>query len=268
MRRSLSLWIGIVAGVALGPIPPGAAGELEFRYQAGDRLEVQAVAEQQAWRILAAEDGPRAVVAAVVADRLILEDFPLPFGVSPGPGPNPRPDPQPDPDPQPEPRPDGPRHLLWIEETSARTPGEAAAVTDHEIREALAAAGWSLRVADVDVIDEQGKTPSELAPFIAAARERGLPRLFVRDAAGAEVYAGRAPTDTQSFRRLLTALGLSAPWKSLPPRAPSQPDSGTEAAPVGAATPPSTGAGPDCQRGRCPVPTSPPPSYSRRWFRR
>jgi len=134
----------------------------------------------------------------------------IPLSPTPPVPPTPEPTPPKPEPPAPVPVPPGPGalELLWIEETAARTPQQARAITDRAIREALANAGWSLRVVDQDITDETGKTPPELAPAITAAKQAGLPYLVVRSRDGAEVYAGKAPPDLTAFQTLLKRLGL------------------------------------------------------------
>lgn len=177
-----------------------AAGDLAFSISGGQSLTVRAKAEQQEWRLF----GKTALVAAVVDGKLIVREFVLPFDSSPQP--DPTPEPQPDPDPQPQPQP-GPKTVLWIEESADRTPGRATAVIDAAIRAAIQKAGWSLRIVDVDVVDENGRTPPDLAPYISSAKAAGLPRVFIlRD--GMEIFSGIAPPDAPSFRTLLSRFGL------------------------------------------------------------
>jgi len=182
----------IVCGVA-------SAAELPLRVQGGATLTISAVADKQAWQVV----GDHVVLAAVVKDQLLLKVFDLPFSDPPQPGPTP-------------PQPGGPLQLFWIEETSRRTAGQASAIMDAEVRKALAAAKWTMRVADVDIVDETGAAPADLQPYIQDARIKGLPRLYVVDAAGAEVYAGDAPANVQAFRDVLTKIGLPTTWKILP----------------------------------------------------
>ncbi len=157
--------------------------------------------------------------------------------------------PKPEP-PPPVPVPPGPGalELLWIEETAARTPEQAKALTDRALREALAAAGWSLRVVDQDITDETGQTPPELAPLIAAAKQAGLPYLVVRSRDGAEVYAGKAPTDLATFQSLLQRLGLRLNDQNT--QTPSATQQATEQA-----TEQTTSAGETdaCPTGQCPT---------------
>jgi hypothetical protein len=154
--------------------------------------------------------------------------------------------PKPEP-PPPVPVPPGPGVLdiLWIEETAARTPEQARALTDRAIRDALAAAGWSLRVVDQDITDETGKTPPDLAPAIAAAKQAGLPYLIVRARNGAEVYAGKAPPDLTAFQALLQRLGLRIN-DQVDPRQDHATEQATEQTP-------SQGEKDSCPTGQCPT---------------
>lgn len=133
------------------------------------------------------------------------------FTIEPHDAPDPGPQPGPEPTPPPPDPIRGPLTLLWVEETEARTPAQARALTDPTIREALVAAGWTLRVVDQDVTDENGRTPPELAAAIQQARQSGLPYLIAWNAARAEVFAGKAPADKAQFLELLGRLGLKVP---------------------------------------------------------
>lgn len=160
--------------------------------------------------------------------------------------PQPGPEPEPEPEPEPQPNPQGPLSLIWIEETADRTPEQAQAITDTAIRDAIREAGWSIRVADVDVVDEHGDPPSDLQPYIEAAKRAGTPRLFAVDSVGAEVFAGKAPDDIAAFKAILRQLGLIAGVQQPQnlPKAPV-PDDDPEPEPVGAAA--------TCPDGNCPV---------------
>lgn len=80
--------------------------------------------------VLAAQGNP----PAIAVYRISAFDEP---GPGPGPEPNPQPDPSPNPNPNPQPIPHGPISLIWIEESSERTPEQAKAITDQAIRDAL-----------------------------------------------------------------------------------------------------------------------------------
>jgi hypothetical protein len=245
-------WIVLLLAVAMAPL--ATAGDLEFQATGGEQLTVKARADQQKWVVL----NERILVAAVVDGRLVVEDFNWPPGPQPIP-PNPEPGPQPQPQPVP-----GPKTVLWIEESSARTPSQAAAVVDKAIRDALAAARWTLRVVDVDVVDETGKPPADLAGYLDAARQAGVPRVFILQD-GRELYAGAAPSSVSSFLDLLRRYGLpvggpaeqteqsGAPAGSRQEASPEN-ENATEheeqTQPMSA-----------CPTGQCPVPTAP----VRRW---
>lgn len=174
----------------------------------------------------------------------------------PDPQPNPGPQPNPKPEPNPPPEPAGPLALLWIEESQARTPGHARALTDRTIREALASAGWSLRIVDQDVTDENGKTPPELAPAIAQAKQAGLPYLIAKNQAGAEIFSGKAPVDETAFAALLRKLGLNLQTEPASPTHGQSKSDPTQ-------NQPKTGAS-DCPTGQCPTPSG--ATYQPRFF--
>lgn len=122
------------------------------------------------------------------------------------PQPPPTPPDPPRPDPQP-PQPQPPLQLIWVEESTERTPAQAAAQNDREIRAALAAAGWTLRVVDKDIVNEHGRTPPDLKPLIEQAKQLGLPRLMIVDKNG-RVWHYPAPADRTAFITQLERLGL------------------------------------------------------------
>ena len=226
------------------------AGELAYHFEGGSELKVRAVAEQQAWKVYDRGQDQLIVVAAVVNGKLVVEEFNAPFTPEPNPQPNPKPDPQPNPQP-------GPKTVLWIEETSDRTPSQAAAVIDAQIRAALQAAKWSLRVVDKDVVDETGKPPADLARYIESAKAAGLPRVFILQN-GRELFAGAAPPDRSSFASLLSKFGLVVGDSERDAEAP-RPGQQEEKKPENANSQSA------CETGSCPVQTV--PTYRWRFLR-
>jgi len=123
--------------------------------------------------------------------------------------------PEPPPGPEPPPPP-GEIFAVLIEETAERlrlTEGQRAAVTSSEAHALMKARGYQYRVVDIDVVDADGKTPRELAPFILLARNHqaelsqiveiqkppagrpvptanlsALPRLIIANSKGAVLY--------------------------------------------------------------------------------
>lgn len=231
MIRLLIAW-----GLAVGLTGSASAGELGFELSGGDHLAVRVDgAEKQTWKVFDRSGQPEIIVAALIGERLIVEEFSWPFGPSP----------KPEPEPQPIP---GPKVVLWIEESADRSPGQAAAIVNKEIRQAIQVAGWQLRIVDDDVVDETGESPGDLAAYITAARAAGLPRVFILQD-GKELYAGAAPPDASSFAALLSRFGLVVgPTKEAGPPSPGvQPQPNREQS---------------CPTGQCP-PT--PQPTTRRW---
>lgn len=209
--------------------------------------------------ILVQEKDGRLLIVAGAGTPPEIGIFYLTEGQAPEPQPQPEPNPGPGPQPQPEPQPQprGPYTLIWIEETAARTAEQARALSDSAIREALRKVGWNLRVADKDVVDEHGNPPTELRMYIDIAKQAGLPRLFVIDSLGTEVFAGAAPHNVEEFRSLLKRLGLSLAGEEPPSTKKPAQSPNTDAADAPGDTGQTTAAG-SCPGGFChPTQTSP-----------
>lgn len=239
----------LASALALCVAIPAYAGELSYQATGGPSLVVSVKdANQQVWRIQS--DGS-ILVAAVVEGQLILEEFQ--WRLSPGPKPEPEPEPQPEPEPEP-PVPDAPKTVIWIEESASRTPSQAAAIIDKQIRQAIEKSGWRLRIVDKDIVDENGKPPVELAPYLDSAKSAGLPRLFIL-ADGKELFAGAVPEDTAGFVSLLRKFGLRVdPGNAQPESSSVEKQSTTKKEQ-------STTAAATCEDGKCYTPTS----TVRRW---
>jgi len=196
LRSVLPAWLLLIAEAAVG----GPFVEQQnFPVPLADGTAGTAMA-------LASDQGQVLIVAAPTTPPTISLYLVMP--ASPQPQPNPNPNPNPQPDPQPKPTPVGPLRLIWIEETSERTPEHAALIADKELRDLLYKAGWLLRIADADVVDENGKPPTDLANYLAEAKKLGLPRLFIVDKNGVEVYNGAVPATKEAFLQLLKQFGL------------------------------------------------------------
>jgi len=230
----------LLLGLGLGAT--SAEPVLEYEFRGGDRLTVSvAGADQQLWKVLLVGGEHKILAAAVKDGRLVLEEFSWDGGPRPRPDPDPRPEPEPGPQPAP-----GPKTLIWIEETGQRTPQQAAALTDRKLRDVLASSGWKLRVADVDVVDENGNPPADLAPYLDQARRAELPRLVILED-GRELYTGKAPPDLASFVALLRRYGL--PW----PADGKDASAGRRADAPGPTSPAAEGASGNCPGGDCPA---------------
>lgn len=246
MRNRILHVLLLLGALAAGPL---SAEELRLRVEGGDQLSVHAVAQQQQW----ITHGEKIWVAAVANGKLVVQEVSLRVSPQPGPGPQPEPEPGPQPGPQPGP---APKTVIWIEESGQRTPQQAAALTDRKLRETIASSGWMLRVADVDVVDESGRPPSDLAPYLERARQAGLPWLVILED-GRELYTGKAPPDLSAFVALLRRYGL--------PIGGVVKDEG----PAAAAVPPADDAPPKTDQqaspGNCPTGQCPTQVPVRRW---
>lgn len=202
LRSILIAWLLLIAEAAMG----GPFVEQQnFPVPLADGTAGTAMA-------LASDQGQVLIVAApttppTISLYLVTPASPHPQP-QPQPNPNPNPNPNPQPEPQPKPTPVGPLSLIWIEETSERTPEHAILIADKELRDLLYKAGWLLRIADVDVVDENGKPPADLFNYLAEAKKLGLPRLFIVDKNGVEVYNGAVPATKEAFLQLLKQFGL------------------------------------------------------------
>lgn len=80
-------------------------------------------------------------------------------------------------------------------------------MTDKALVEYIRSKGWKVRIADKDVKDANGKTPSDLAPYIARATSKTLPYLFVVDQDGTIRTECVVPETSGAMLDLLKKLG-------------------------------------------------------------
>lgn len=205
MRRLLLTFCFSLFPLSLLAAPPKIANNVGFvvPLDSGEQGSALVITQQPDKQLL--------IIASPGSPPLLglFDIIPTKLDPIPNPDPNPNPNPNPDPNPNPNPIPSGPYSLLWIEESAERDANRAAAIINADIRLALRDAGWTLRIIDKDITDENGKTPTELAPYIDAAKKDGLPRLFILDKAGVEVYVGAAPKNVDDFKTILKKFGLS-----------------------------------------------------------
>lgn len=118
--------------------------------------------------------------------------------------------PTPTPTPTPPPTPDAllPGEKVWgfvlVEETAEAQAGRGKLVASKPVWDFLRSAGWKWRIVDDDARDEAGATPAWLKPYLAEARDRGVPRMWVVVAAsGRVVWSGTPPESPEEFLKLL-----------------------------------------------------------------
>jgi len=105
-----------------------------------------------------------------------------------------------------------PPKALWgivIHESSEPSPEKAIVLSSKRIREALEGR-W--KIADKDVLDQYGKIPADLKPWIEKAKS--LPYLFLVDETGKVRYEGPLPLDVDEVLRLIELRGKSCSTKS------------------------------------------------------
>jgi len=126
---------------------------------------------------------------------------PDPFPPDPNP-PNPKPDPVP-----PEPEKPAKAWLVVIEETADAAKDRGRYFRDKGITDYLKSKGWKPRIFDKDVVDPTGKTPADLAPWLALVKSQKLPWFFIVDQTGLIRDKGELPSDPADLLARLKKIG-------------------------------------------------------------
>lgn len=112
-----------------------------------------------------------AVAFAFCLTALALMGLSLNLGCNP-----PRPHPQPNPSPKPEPAPEPPEAAVSVVILyDAKDAADLAAYADPALDDYCASHGQQLRLHATDVVDEKGKTPAYLTPYLTHATGKRLP---------------------------------------------------------------------------------------------
>lgn len=112
--------------------------------------------------------------------------------------------------PAPTPVPVGPKRLwlVVIEETSQAAENRGAFFASKALADKIKASGHKFRTADKDVKDENGRTPSDLVPYLNEASGKALPRLYLVDQATGDVhYKDKLPSSPNELVEILTKIG-------------------------------------------------------------
>jgi hypothetical protein len=123
-----------------------------------------------------------------------------PVPVPPGPTPNP---PTPPPAPVVDAKVWG---IVWVEETEEAKTSRGRLVSSPEFFDFFKTSGWKRKIVDQNVVDEAGQTPAALKPYIARAKEKGMPWLMVvgeKDGKGVVIAEQRPPDDPKEVVALL-----------------------------------------------------------------
>lgn len=96
--------------------------------------------------------------------------------------------------------------VVVVYESETPFPGLGPLRTDKAFHDALKAKGHVWRMVDKDAVGEDGNPPADVAPLLADAKGRPLPRLYLIDLGTRKtVYAGDLP-DVAASLDPLTAL--------------------------------------------------------------
>lgn len=114
--------------------------------------------------------------------------------------------------PPPTPVPVGPKKLwvVVIEETAQSSANRGSYFVYKPLAEKMVSSGHKWKVADKDVKDANGSTPTDLAPYINEAKASGkpLPRLYLVDQVTGDVfYKDTLPATPQALVEILTKIG-------------------------------------------------------------
>lgn len=137
---------------------------------------------------------------------------PAPAPPEPQPKPEPKPAPKPEPPPQPKPQPSPtPASVgkLWVVvvETPAGAPARGQLFSDPALTAYMKIKGNHFRIIDQNVRDASGKTPADVAPYLALAAGKTLPQAFVVDPGGHLLYSGTLPQTADALVALLKKVG-------------------------------------------------------------
>jgi hypothetical protein len=113
--------------------------------------------------------------------------------------------PQPSPSPTPQPA----AQTIWItvvEETSQRTPQQAAVINSKAVADLIQARGHYWRAIDQNARNEQGQAPADLAAYVQRSAGR-LPYVILTDSAGKILFEGPLPATEQAMLDLVKKYG-------------------------------------------------------------
>lgn len=215
MRLLSALVLFLSAAVAVGEpvsVPDGQPADLKVVVPKGASV-VWRYYPPPTWKaadlppgraIFAGKSGSTVTATAIVIDfkaqTVTDTEFEVTFG---GRKADPSPDPTPDPKPKPDPKPGpvGTLYLVVIEETSKRTPEQAAVLNDAAFWRGLAARDVKWRLYDQDSPDLPG------LGYLPDARLAGIPAVMVYDARGKLHYSGKLPGRVADLDAVVKGVG-------------------------------------------------------------
>ena len=193
----------VVTRVPFDIVGPPGAKLYYWSLPAGWKGNVGKVSKNHRVTVVVAPEGTATVNLTTVDKDFELAEYSLEVSVGKA-GPKP-----PDPSPTP-PVPPGPVGKAWVvvvEETSEAQAGRGALYADKALVDLIKARGWKLRVTDKDARDAAGNPPRDLAPYLALARTKPLPWLWVVSDRGRVLADQALPTKAADLVGLLRKVG-------------------------------------------------------------
>lgn len=126
--------------------------------------------------------------------------------IPPPPNPDPPVPPKPDP-PKPDPPKPSKAWLIIVEETANATTTRARIMGDIVLQTYIRNKGWSVRVTDQNAVDENGKTPADLAPYIDRSKGKSLPQMYLVDQDGRVLIEEALPPSPADILVALKKVG-------------------------------------------------------------
>jgi hypothetical protein len=148
--------------------------------------------------------GEYQVALIVTAEGQIATDQKVITITGDGPGPEPKPDP-----PKPDPTPPQPAKLyvVIIETTASAVAARGQMLTNQELAKRMSDKGHRWRVVDQFVTDQNGQPPDDVARYIAKAKTKTLPQLFLVDEHGNPRFEGDLPRTPAELLALIQKVG-------------------------------------------------------------
>jgi len=97
-------------------------------------------------------------------------------------------------------------HVVVIEETAEATARRGVYLAHRDLAGYVRGKGWRVRVADKDAVDATGRTPADLAPYVARAKGR-VPYVLVVAEEGRLLHEGSLPATPAELLAVLRRIG-------------------------------------------------------------
>jgi hypothetical protein len=110
------------------------------------------------------------------------------------------------PDPTPNPV-TGKCYVVIIEETEQAAKDRNKYLNDKALLDYVKSKNWKFEIVDKDVVDKNGKTPSDLKPYIDRAKNKDLPYVYVVTDKGQVRYENRLPKTPSELLTELKKVG-------------------------------------------------------------